>query len=189
VPLDTSDEDVGSDVEMDGRQDSEQPETPQSTPEPPPPEPIPVNIYLVCIINGKHMLDGKQKLVTFDDNYTWDKFDCACLTMCQSKLPKGVKWDDDNVDIKFGWHFCTTKSKQKANAFIDITDTQDFNAMVGEIRATKNHDEYTLKIRAIITIKDTEKNVESDSDSEIQMVFPIISSTNFRISQRRSDQA
>ena len=95
--------------------------------------------------------------------------------MYQSKLSKGIKWDDERVDIKLGWHFCTTKQKLKTNSFVAIDDLQDFNAMIVEIQATKKNDEYTLKIRALVTVKESMdiSNTSQEGEIEIQSVLSI----------------
>jgi hypothetical protein len=122
------------------------------------------------------MLDGKQKLLTLDDDLEFSKFQGICFNMCQNRLPKGIKWDDGRVDIKLGWLFCTTKQKSKADTFVDIDDREDYKAMIGEIQATKKNDEYTLKIRAKITVQESmdDSNTSQGGEIEIQSVFSSI---------------
>src|SRR6266516_5244963 len=123
-----------------------------TVPEPtPPPPPLP-NVQLVIIfnINGK---DIGERTIPIDVNLDFHAFEVQLLKLCRPKLPQGLSFASDGVNISYKRVYVTKAQEMKRINlnWKEFEDEQDYSGLVNDIRDSQTS-KMTVIIRAYITV-------------------------------------
>jgi hypothetical protein len=127
-----------------------------------------LQLVVIFIINGKEI--GERSLAV-DFNQEFNDFEAQLLRLCRPKLPKGLNFGSDGVEILYKRAYVTRAQelKRKDLNWKDFADEEDYSGLIHDIKNSQAS-KMTLMIRAFIIVPKDQINAQIEPTPASQRI-------------------